>query len=244
MRVIESVASLTHPTSTHHKHPNDQNSDASANSDAQQQPPQQPQQPVPEGAYYRVPGLQSVLEAAYYGAGREQQQPQHKATAAAAPATAKRAPLPTDMPEATAAAALVAAGDVESPFGPIAPKPYMKERALDFRTYLLFALAGAVGCAGTHTLVVPLDVVKTRKQTDKANKKKAAAAAAVASQEGGGMVEGVRRLWADEGWDGLFRGVEPTVLGYLFYGVTVRLYGRLVGWVDHSRQPKAHRSNP
>ena len=130
------------------------------------------------------------------------------------------------MPEATAA---VAAGDVESPFGPIAPKPYMKERALDARTYLLFALAGAVGCAGTHSLVVPLDVVKTRKQTDKAKKTKREG-----SVSDGGMVDGVRRLWDEEGWDGVFRGVEPTVLGYLFYGVTVRFWG---GVCDVDRVP-------
>ena len=34
------------------------------------------------------------------------------------------------------------------------------------RTYGLFALAGALGCSLTHSVVVPVDVVKTLRQTD------------------------------------------------------------------------------
>ena len=51
-----------------------------------------------------------------------------------------------------------------------------------------------------------LDVVKTRAQT---------------SGGGTSILEGVQTLAREEGLAGLTRGIEPTLLGYLFYGVTV-----------------------
>lgn len=42
----------------------------------------------------------------------------------------------------------------------------MQERGLSAVDFGLFALCGAVGCTSTHTTVVPLDVVKTRLQTN------------------------------------------------------------------------------
>jgi len=218
-----------------------------------------------EAVSYRVPGLQSVLESAYYGGG------------GAAAATAK-AVLAPEAATAMTTPSSVSSSLPPSPFGPIAARPVMKERTLDLQTYMLFALAGAVGCAGTHSLVVPigkkalltfplppslphfslllhnnplsnppsippssppsldvaqdqssyqreqdlhhhpnppslppslppfLDVVKTKAQTS-----------------GGktSIIEGVRTLAREEGIEGLTRGIEPTILGYTFYGVTV-----------------------
>lgn len=52
--------------------------------------------------------------------------------------------------------------DPSSLFGSRADMPVMKERSLGPATYLLFALSGAVGCAMTHSVVIPIDVVKVR----------------------------------------------------------------------------------
>lgn len=41
-----------------------------------------------------------------------------------------------------------------------------QERALTAADYALFAACGAFGCTTTHMGVVPLDVVKTRLQTE------------------------------------------------------------------------------
>ncbi|TFJ87952.1 hypothetical protein NSK_001298 [Nannochloropsis salina CCMP1776] len=147
-----------------------------------------------QGLYYRVPGLQSVLEGAYYGKGSgDGADPGDGASPGEHVEGANVAPFPSSAIPI-------------SPFGPIAARPIMKERSLDLNTYLLFALAGAVGCAGTHSLVVPIDVVKTRAQT---------------SGGGTSILEGVQTLAREEGLAGLTRGIEPTLLGYLFYGVTV-----------------------
>jgi len=35
------------------------------------------------------------------------------------------------------------------------------------------------------------------------------------------IIEGVRTLAKEEGIEGLTRGLEPTILGYMFYGATV-----------------------
>ena len=51
-------------------------------------------------------------------------------------------------------------------FGPLASQPLTRELpTYPPSTYLLFGLAGATGCALTHSVVIPLDVVKTRAQT-------------------------------------------------------------------------------
>ena len=97
-----------------------------------------------QGLYYRVPGLQSVLEGAYYGKGSgDGADPGDGASPGEHVEGANVAPFPSSAIPI-------------SPFGPIAARPIMKERSLDLNTYLLFALAGAVGCAGTHSLVVPI----------------------------------------------------------------------------------------
>ena len=100
---------------------------------------------------YRVPGLQSVMESAYYGRGGGGEGKGDTAAAAAtrgflAPEVAVAMPIPPSIPSSFP----------PSPFGPMADRPVMKERPLDLQTYMLFALAGAVGCAGTHSLVVPI----------------------------------------------------------------------------------------
>lgn len=94
----------------------------------------------------------------------------------------------------------------ETVFG---PRGELASKAMDkgAREFSLFALAGAVGCAGTHSAVIPLDVVKTRLQTEPGRYDS--------------ISDGFGRIFDEEGLAGLFLGTSPTLLGYVFYGATV-----------------------
>ena len=92
-------------------------------------------------------------------------------------------------------------------FGERGYYPVRRERALDGAIYGAFALSGLIGCAGTHAAVVPLDVVKTRKQAQ--------------PDMYPSLAGGIKTIWRDEGLGGLFAGGTPTVLGYMWYGFTV-----------------------
>ncbi|CAM9262726.1 unnamed protein product [Choristocarpus tenellus] len=108
-------------------------------------------------------------------------------------------------------------------FGTRGMTPIYKERDLGFGEYGLFAACGAVGCTATHLAVIPLDVVKTRLQTDPGRY--------------GGLVDGVSTIAKEEGWMALLKGLGPTLGGYLWYGITVypgyelfkRLYMSMMG---------------
>mmetsp|Transcript_66905 Transcript_66905/g.160196 ORF Transcript_66905/g.160196 Transcript_66905/m.160196 type:complete len:679 (-) Transcript_66905:88-2124(-) len=93
-------------------------------------------------------------------------------------------------------------------FGPRGGDLVSKERQLTFKDYALFSFAGAFGCSLTHSVVIPLDVVKTRMQTEPGRFE-------------GGLVSGAVQLKEAEGVEALTLGWQPTVLGYLWYGFTV-----------------------
>ena len=79
------------------------------------------------------------------------------------------------------------------------------------RHLMATSIAGATACSITHCLVVPLDVVKTRMQTDAA----AAAAGSLAAAKAvlrDAPGRGVARVSA------FFNGVRPTGLGYFLQG--------------------------
>jgi hypothetical protein len=86
--------------------------------------------------------------------------------------------------------------------------PVKRERQVTPAVYTLFALSGMVGCAGMHTIVVPLDVVKTREQVSP-------------GRYGTSLVDGIKIIWREEGINGVTSGIVPTVLGYSWYGMTV-----------------------
>ncbi|CAJ1341027.1 unnamed protein product [Effrenium voratum] len=98
-------------------------------------------------------------------------------------------------------------GAAVSVFGARGTEVVVKERPLTPGDFGLFALSGAFGCAITHSVVIPLDVVKTRLQTSPGSYS--------------GLISGAVQIQKEEGWRGLLAGWEPTVLGYLWYGVTV-----------------------
>lgn len=75
------------------------------------------------------------------------------------------------------------------------------------------ALSGALACSATHCMVVPLDVIKTRMQTDAtgcAGTMMTAAAAVLRDAPG----RGLQRLMA------FGNGLPPTALGYFMQGAT------------------------
>lgn len=94
-------------------------------------------------------------------------------------------------------------------FGPLSSSPLkrdMPEYAPDI--YALFGFCGATGCALTHTVVIPLDVVKTRAQTDP-------------DVMSGSMLKGAANIVEKEGIDGLLLGAQATIAGYFWYGLSV-----------------------
>lgn len=97
--------------------------------------------------------------------------------------------------------------ETELAFGARGPFPISKERSLTAIDFGLFAACGAVGCTSTHLTVIPLDVVKTRLQTDPGRY--------------AGLAEGVTTIAKEEGWPMLMKGMGPTLAGYFWYGITV-----------------------
>lgn len=98
--------------------------------------------------------------------------------------------------------------DIYNAFGPIASRPLTREiLRYDWRTYALFAISGATGCALTHSIVIPLDVIKTRAQTNPG--------------QFSSLLEGGETILRQEGVQGLMLGSQATIAGYYWYGFTV-----------------------
>eukprot|EP00871_Galdieria_phlegrea_P004244 jgi/Galph1/4820/GphlegSOOS_G3422.1 len=70
--------------------------------------------------------------------------------------------------------------------------------------YLKYALGGAICCCVTHSSTVPIDVVKTRLQTDPGRYKN--------------MFDGFRTIVKEEGAGMLLQGLGPTAVGYFLQG--------------------------
>ena len=101
------------------------------------------------------------------------------------------------LPGSLAAAATAALGS-------LGHAPVSREIALTGSIYRGFALSGGCGCALTHLLVVPLDVVKTRLQTRPGSY--------------AGFGDALHTIRKEEGLGMLFRGSVATGGGYLSYG--------------------------
>lgn len=71
--------------------------------------------------------------------------------------------------------------------------------------FLLCGLGGIISCGTTHTMVVPLDLVKCRLQVDAAKYKS--------------VFNGFRVTVAEDGVKGLSKGWSPTFIGYSLQGL-------------------------
>ena len=97
---------------------------------------------------------------------------------------------------------------VGTPFGPLSASPLARERPqFSPSIYALFGVSGAAGCALTHSVVIPLDVVKTRAQTN--------------PDEFSDLLKGASKIVEREGVQGLFLGAQATLAGYSWYGLSV-----------------------
>lgn len=96
---------------------------------------------------------------------------------------------------------------ISTTFGPLSSKPLSRERSLTLDVYALLGISGGAGCTITHTLVIPLDVVKTRLQTNPG--------------QYSGVFDGAAKIIKDEGAKALLLGTQATIVGYLWYGISV-----------------------
>ena len=101
----------------------------------------------------------------------------------------------------------VGKGNFMTPFGPLDSVPLSRDKAADLQTYFLYGLSGGTGCALTHTVVVPLDVVKTRLQTN--------------PDQYDGILDGATTIVKEEGLSALMLGLQATIAGYFWYGISV-----------------------
>jgi len=104
------------------------------------------------------------------------------------------------LPEGIGAAAIAS-------LGAVGRAPVNREVNMVSSIYRGFALSGGFGCALTHLLVVPLDVVKTRLQTRPGTY--------------AGFADALTTIREEEGLPMLFWGAGATGAGYFTYGVCV-----------------------
>jgi solute carrier family 25 (mitochondrial phosphate transporter), member 3 len=95
-----------------------------------------------------------------------------------------------------------------TPFGPLSSGLLVRELpSYSASIYTILGLSGATGCALTHSLVIPLDVLKTKAQAD---------------PDGySNLLQGANKVLEEEGVAGLLTGAQATLAGYFWYGMSV-----------------------
>ncbi|CAM9436051.1 unnamed protein product [Ascophyllum nodosum] len=88
--------------------------------------------------------------------------------------------------------------------GPRTRYPVEKERPLDANVFLRFAACGAACGSSAHALLIPIDVVKTRMQSEPSKYPN--------------MLSTFQTLVKEEGTEAFLLGAGATILGYLAYG--------------------------
>lgn len=99
---------------------------------------------------------------------------------------------------------LPAGKPINPDFGPRGRSPIEREKDLDESTFLRFVLSGAVCCSSVHLALTPLDVMKTKVQTD--------------PQKHTDFVTSFKILSKEGGFSSFFVGWVPTFLGFFVNG--------------------------
>lgn len=92
-------------------------------------------------------------------------------------------------------------------FGPRGRSPIERDMELGIATYLRFVASGAICCSGVHLALTPIDVIKTKVQTDPVKYT--------------GVVQTFKKVLAEGGTNpvgAFFTGWAPTFLGFFVWG--------------------------
>lgn len=89
-------------------------------------------------------------------------------------------------------------------FGPRGRSPVERDMKLGIEAYLRFAASGALCCSVAHLLLTPIDVVKTKLQTNPVKYT--------------GVVSSFKTILDEEGAGSFLNGWAPTFLGYFVWG--------------------------
>jgi hypothetical protein len=89
-------------------------------------------------------------------------------------------------------------------FGPRGRSPIEREKELDVDKLLRFCLSGALCCSSVHIVLTPIDVIKTRIQTN--------------PEKYTDVVTAYKKVTTEQGYIGLFSGWDATVVGFFVFG--------------------------
>jgi len=92
----------------------------------------------------------------------------------------------------------------DSSFGPRGRSPIERDRDLGLEAYLRFVASGAICCSGVHLALTPIDVVKTKCQTN--------------PEKYPGIIGGFKRVLSEGGARSFFTGWAPTFVGFFCWG--------------------------
>jgi solute carrier family 25 (mitochondrial phosphate transporter), member 3 len=106
------------------------------------------------------------------------------------------------MPDWTKAASSTKPLDPE--FGPRGRSPIERDMELGISTYLRFCASGAICCSAVHLALTPIDVVKTKVQTNPVKYP--------------GIISSFQKVLKEEGAGTFFTGWAPTFTGFFIWG--------------------------
>ena len=93
---------------------------------------------------------------------------------------------------------------IDPDFGPRGRSPIERDMKLGIASYLRFVASGALCCSGVHLALTPIDLVKTKVQTD--------------PRKYPGVVIAFRKILSEGGPTTFFTGWVPTFFGFMAWG--------------------------
>mmetsp|Transcript_20022 Transcript_20022/g.29684 ORF Transcript_20022/g.29684 Transcript_20022/m.29684 type:complete len:975 (-) Transcript_20022:56-2980(-) len=100
--------------------------------------------------------------------------------------------------------ALASTKPLDPEYGPRGRSPIEREMELGLGTYLRFSTSGAICCSAVHLAVTPIDVVKTKVQTD--------------PEKYSSVFGSFKKVIEEEGLNAFFTGWQPTFVGFFVWG--------------------------